>query len=138
LKEQILQAFIEVDQKLTGAATTVATRTTSHEKDWGPREILAHIAAWEAEALHRIPLLEAGASSKTYDADAFNAEAVSRLGNQSFEQVLESFHQTHHRLLNYLASLDDTAFASDGAAYEWVTALIRHSLEHVQELDSVV
>ncbi len=137
VKEQMLHAFAEAHEKLLTSATNAVTRGAASSKNWGPREILAHIAAWEAEALHRIPLVAAGASDKAYDVDAFNAIAVATIGDKSFQQVERTLRQTHQRLIRLLERREERAFSLRGYAHEWVAALTRHSEEHVHELDQL-
>ena len=126
----MLHAFAEAHEELLSSAINAVKRGASSESNWGPREILAHIAAWEAEALQRIPLLAAGAPGKTYDTDEFNAAAIAALGKQTFQQVEHTLRQTHQRLVHFLDTLEENAFTPEGCAYEWVAALTSHSREH--------
>lgn len=135
MKEEMLRTFAEAHERLLTSATVAAARGTVRVENWGPREILAHIAAWEAEGCQRMPLLAAGAPGKEYDVDAFNAAAVAAIGDQSFEQVSDMLRQAHLRLVHLLASMEDSAFAPGGCACDWVTALTRHSNEHARELE---
>ena len=98
-------------------------------------EVLAHVAAWEAEATRRISLLVQGAADQEYDVDSFNAAAVEAIGDQQLGQVCAGLEKTHARLVTLLAGLGEAAFAPGGAAHEWVTALTRHSRVHARELD---
>lgn len=134
VKEQVLHTFAEVHAKLLRSAAAVESEASQRGERWGPREILAHIAAWEAEAFLRIPLIAAGAPAKKYDADEFNAQAVGAVNGHSFQQVHQSLCQTHQQLVSLLTMLDDGHFVPGGSAHEWITALIQHSEEHVLEL----
>jgi hypothetical protein len=137
VKEKLLKAFAEAHETLLTTTALAAAQEGASAKNWGSREILAHIAAWEAEALHRIPLLAAGAFEKAYDADTFNARAVVAIGDQSWEQTERALRQTHQRLVDLLETLEESAFLPGGSAHEWVAASIRHSLEHAQELEQL-
>lgn len=134
MKEQVLRTFAEVHAKLLMSATAVESQASPPRERWGPREILAHIAAWETEALLRIPLIAAGAPAKKYEADEFNAQAVAAVNGHSFQQIHQTLCQTHQQLVSLLAMLDDGHFVPGGSAHEWITALIQHSEEHVLEL----
>ena len=134
-QEQLLGALSEAHDDVLIAADMAVTRGDAHEGGWGVREVLAHIAAWEAEAVRRIPLLAQGAADQEYDADSFNAAAVAALGEQPLGQVRAGLEETHARLVTLLDSLDEGAFVPGGAAHEWVAALTRHSREHARELD---
>ena len=134
LKEQMLHAFAEAHDELLASIMNEVKRGASSEGHWGPREILAHIAAWEAEALERIPLLAAGAPEKTYHTDEFNAAAIAATGELSFQQVERRLRQTHQRLVSLFETLEESAFTPEGYVYEWIVALTSHSLEHAREL----
>jgi hypothetical protein len=134
LKEQMLHTFAEVHENLLMVATIVERQAIPHKEYWGPREVLAHIAAWEAEALHRIPLIAAGAPAKKYDADEFNSQALAAINGQSFKQVHHLLCQTHQQLVSMLILLEDRHFVPGGSAHEWISALIQHCDEHVLEL----
>ena len=134
----MLHAFAEAHDELLASAMNEVKRGASSQGIWGLREILAHIAAWEAEALRRIPLLAVGVPDKTYDADEFNAVAVSAISEQSFQQVKNTLLQTHQRLVHLLETLEESAFIPGGCACEWTAALTRHSQEHTRELAELV
>ena len=138
VKDQLLCAFGEAHERLINAAAAAATRGVSREGDLGPREVLAHIVGWEAEATERIPLLVAGSPALTYDDHAFNAAVLTVLGDQPFEVVRDMLRRTHQRLAQMLSTLEDTAFVPGNSVYERVKAQIRHSDEHAQQLDGLV
>ncbi len=115
-------------------AAAVESEASPRVERWGPHEILAHIAAWEAEALLRIPLIAEGSPAKKCNADEFNTQAVVAVNGQSFQQVYQLLCQTHQKLVRLLAILDDEHFVPGGGAHEWITALIQHSEEHILEL----
>lgn len=130
----MLHAFDNAHEELLANAVEKIKQEASTEDMWEPREILAHIAAWEAEALQRIPLLAAGAPGKTYHTDEFNAASIEAIGEQSFQQVENTLRQTHQRLVRLLETLEENAFTPEGYAYEWVAALTSHSHEHARQL----
>lgn len=132
-REEMLGAFSTAHDNLLIAADAV-TQGDLLEAPWGLREILAHVAAWEAEGMRRIPLLDGGADGVGYDIDAFNAAVAASVADQSLGQVRATLLDTHERLLSMLDDLDEAAFAPHGAAYEWVAALTAHSNEHASEL----
>ena len=133
-KEQSLNAFAEAHDDLIIAADAAVTRGDPHAGGWGLREILAHISAWEAEGIRRIPLLAAGADDEPYDVGEFNAAVAASLGDRPLHEIRDDLERTHARLITLLDGLDELAFSPDGAAGEWITELIRHSREHAAEL----
>ncbi len=134
-KEELLGALSEAHDDLLIAADAAVTRGDPHDDDgWGVREILAHIAGWEAEAARRLPLLAAGAASLEYDADAFNAAAVAAYGGQGLREVRDDLERVHARLVSLLDDLGEDLFAPGGAAHEWTVALDAHSRRHARDL----
>lgn len=109
-KVQIVQSFNEAHERLIAVSTAASKRVVDREGEWGPREVLAHIVGWEAEATSRIPLLAVGEAPLTYDDDAFNAAVVAVLGAQSFEAIHDMVRQTHQRLVQMLLIQDDSVF----------------------------
>ena len=112
-----------------------AVREGACANNWGSREVPVHSAAWEAEALHRIPRLSAGASEKVSAADTFNAHAMAARGYQSLAQTARARRQTHHRLVDLLETMEAHALPPAGSAHEWGTASLRQSLEHAQAVE---
>ncbi len=135
-KEQLLQKLIEAHERLIAAATTVFERGVAQEGGkWGPREIMAHIAAWEANAIERVPKIVAGAERLKYNDDAFNAAVITILGNQSFDAIRDILRETYQRDIEMLRALDESVFVPGNYACERTKAAIRHTYEHAQELD---
>lgn len=138
-KEQLLQELSEAHERLIAAAATALRRGVVQEGErWGPREVMAHIVGWEANALVRVPKIVAGAERLEYDNDAFNTAILTVLGNQSFDAVRDLLRKTYQRDVEMLRALDESNFVPGNYAYERTKAAIRHNYEHAQELDSVV
>jgi len=134
-KDESLSALSEAHDNLLIAADAAVTRGDPRDDGgWGVRDVLVHIAAWEAEATERIPLILAGAASREYDPDAFNDAAIAAFGDRLLHEARDDLERTHGRLLSLLDDLDEAAFAPGGAAHEWVTAMARHSQEHARAL----
>ncbi len=77
---------------------------------WSVRDLIAHVAWWDEEALTHLPVILAGGRSPRYaDAyggiDAFNALMTQRKRSLSLTEVLAEHVTTHQRLLDYLHSL---------------------------------
>ena len=137
-KEQLLQELVEAHERLIVAATAAFERGVTREGEkWGPREIMAHIAGWEANALKRVPKIVAGAPFRKYDDDAFNEAVITILGDQSFEAVRDMLRQTYQRDIEMLKTLDESVFVPGNYAHERAKAAISHCYEHAQELDEL-
>ncbi len=143
-KDQLIQEFIDAHEGLIAAATAAYERGVRRTDDaWGPREILGHVAGWEAMAISRIPLVVAGMPPITYASraqhaamdDAINSTAITMLGDQSFEAVCDILRQTYQRDVHLLRELDETLFVSESYVYERPKAAINHCNEHIQGLE---
>ena len=96
-KEQLLQEFADAYEQLIGTATEAAQRGVTRQGDeWGPREIVAHLAGWEVMATVRIPRIVAGMppaefadeTQQTVMNDAINAAMVTLIEiNRSISYV---------------------------------------------------
>jgi len=82
---------------------------------WSVRDVLAHIATWEEEALKALPLILEGKSTPRYTRyggiDAFNAQEQERKQHLSIELVKQESVATHQRLLDFLAELPESTFS---------------------------
>src|SRR5579864_5560528 len=101
-QEEMLGAFATAHDNLLIAADAAVTQGSLLDAPWGIREILAHVAAWEAEGMRRIPQLDGGTDAVGYDVDAFNAAAAASVAGQSLGQVRATLLDTHERFLNML------------------------------------
>jgi hypothetical protein len=132
-KERLIHAFDQAHERLLLAATNAVQRgESSSEGEWGPREILAHIAGWGAEATYRLPKVAQGEPPLKYDDDAFNAAVIVMIGNQSFEEISTILQRTHERFVQMLQALDEPIFVPGNPVYERLRAVIEHHIEHTQ------
>ncbi|MFL5656525.1 MAG: hypothetical protein ACJ8CB_20395 [Ktedonobacteraceae bacterium] len=142
-KEQLLQELADAFEKLIGTATEVAQRGVTRQGDeWGPREIVAHLAGWEVMATVRIPRIAAGMppfeeADETRQAvmdDAINATIVTMVGYQPLETVCGLLRQAYHSDVEMLSKLDDSFFHPGEYVYERTKAAIEHCQEHLEVL----
>ncbi|HYU76121.1 MAG TPA: DinB family protein [Ktedonobacteraceae bacterium] len=136
-KDEMIIAFDEAYERLIAAANAAVERgVLVREGEWGPREVLAHIAGWGVEATERLPRVLAGAPALVYDDNAFNAAIITMLGDQSYVQVRNLLQQTHQHFVHMLHAQDESVFTPGNPVYERVKAVIQHHLQHVEELDA--
>ena len=142
-KEQLLQELADAFEKVIRTATEVAQRGVTRQGDeWGPREIVAHLAGWEVMATVRIPRIAAGMSpfeeaDETRQAvmdDAINATIVTMVGDQPLETVCGLLRQAYHSDVEMLSKLDDSFFHPGEYVYERTKAAIEHCQEHLEVL----
>lgn len=77
---------------------------------WSVRDLIAHVTWWDDEAITHLPVILAGGTPPRYSRayggiDAFNALMTERKAGQSLDEVRAAFHDTHARLVSYLAEL---------------------------------
>ncbi len=138
-KEQLLQELVNSHERLIASATAAHERgVTRNGEKWGPREVVAHIAGWEANAIIRVPNTPAGAPFSKYDQEAFNNVVITLVGDQSFEKVCDILRQTYQRDVEMLQKLDESIFVPGNYAYDRTEAAINHNDEHAQELDELI
>jgi hypothetical protein len=81
--------------------------------DWSVKDVLAHVTAWEEEALKHLPLIIAGGIPPRYAAqggiDAFNARKTQEGRRRSLAEILRRRDQTHARLVEFVRSQPDGA-----------------------------
>ena len=146
MKAQLIHDFNEAYEKLIHAATTAAKQgIKAQEGAWGPREILAHIAAWAVFTTQQIPQIVAGLPPMNYDSDIqhttidddFNVAMIAILGDQSFEQIVHITHKTHQKFVQMLIGLDYDIFVPSNYVYERMRRVIDHHIQHAQELEAM-
>ena len=86
--------------------------------DWSVIDILAHVSAWENEALTHLPHILEGKRPPKYSdlyggIDAFNALKVRQSRAVSPAEVLARVEATHRQLVDYLESAPAEQFATE-------------------------
>ena len=75
--------------------------------EWSVKDIMAHVTAWEQEALKYLPLILDGGRPPRYSVtyggiDAFNALTTEQKRGLSLPAVLQEMEETHRRLVDYV------------------------------------
>ena len=111
--------------------------------EWSVKDILAHLADWEShmpvwmEAARRgdpVMEIEAGLNWKQFE--DFNQRIYARHRDQSLEEVLDYFHQTHAQFMKMVEDMPEDEmlrgglyrFIGKGAVYNWLGAYANHDL----------
>ena len=111
LLNRLDKAWTELNVSFSGLTDTQMT-TAGVIGDWSVKDILAHIIAWEEEALKYLPLIAQGKRPLRYSVtyggiDAFNTLVVEKNKEKPMPEVLSQLHETHDRLLEYIRSAPD-------------------------------
>ena len=142
-KEQLLQELANAFEHLIVTATEAAQRGVTRQGDeWGPREIVAHLAGWEVMATVRVPRIAAGMppleeadeARQAVMNDAINATIVTMVGDQPLDIVCGILRQAYQSDIEMLRKLDETFFQPGEYVYERSKAVIEHCQEHSQAL----
>jgi hypothetical protein len=120
--------------------------------DWSVKNVLAHIAAWEAWVVQALPArMTSGTTPEDFrqraeDEDRFNAEEVAEREELTPDEQLMELERTRAELLAYLRGLDAGALARQqpwdswaGTLPEYLLESLRdHEAEHVEVLRAAV
>ena len=95
---------------------------------WTPRDVLAHVLAWQEEALRRFREPQVRSLTRE-EVDAWNAAAHERMWDLRWEELMDRIEAAHHALKPYLREEPPSWFAA---------CTYRHYTEHTRTLRAVV
>lgn len=103
--------------------------------DWSLKDIVAHVASWEAEVVFALKQIAAGhhpalLSFDQSTLDAWNADHVERMRGVDFFAVLQRLNAGRERLLDALETFEDEAVGAEGTP---VHSLLRYTIDHDRE-----
>lgn len=103
--------------------------------EWSLKDIVGHVASWEAEYVSAIRDVRAGKPSPIRDLDEsqrdhWNADHVERKRDLNFWSVLEQLRGGRQRLLDELDEVSDDDLVSDEKSY---AAIVRAAMDHDRE-----
>lgn len=86
--------------------------------EWSVKDILAHVSAWEQEAIKYLPLTLTNARLPRYKdlyggIDAFNAQATAKARLLSLEEVLAQMEAVHQELLALVGAAPEELFQKE-------------------------
>ena len=119
-REQLLKrldtAWVALDESYAGLSEAQMT-TPGVAGEWSVRDILAHVATWEEEALKYLPLIIEGGRPPRYASygglDAFNARMTEAKRGLSLADVLAHLAETHRQLVAYLRNVPEEQFTTE-------------------------
>jgi len=131
-----------LEQNLSGF-TTANMLKNGVVGEWSIKDVLAHLADWEAhmpvwlEAARRdqpVKEIEEGLPWKHYN--EFNQRIYLRHKDQSLEEVLTYFHETHRQFMAMVEAMPEEemlkpgryAFIGKGAVYSWLHSYANHDI----------
>jgi len=111
--------------------------------EWSVKDVLAHLADWEAHMLIWVEAARSGDQVKSPDPgltwrqlDIFDERIYAVHRNQPLDNVLEYFHTTHNQFMVMVEAMPDEemltrgfyAFTGKAAVYNWLVSYARHDL----------
>jgi hypothetical protein len=108
--------------------------------EWSLKDIVGHIASWEAEYTTALRELREGIRPAILDFDEarhdeWNRDHVERKRDLNFWSVLEQLRGGRHRLLEEIEHYSDDELIDDGGTAEAIVrAVIAHDREHWHEI----
>ncbi len=103
--------------------------------EWSLKDIVGHVASWEAEYVSAVRELRSGKPSGLRESDEsqrdhWNADHVERKRDLNFWSVFEQLRGGRQRLLDELAEVSDDDLTSDEMEY---SAIVRSVMDHDRE-----
>ena len=112
--------------------------------EWSLKDIVGHIASWEAEVVSALRDLREGARPAVLDFDPttlnrWNQDHAERKRELNFWSVLEQLRGGRQRLLEEVALLDDDVLTEESSPERsLVHSMIDHDREHWHEIAAVL
>lgn len=117
LLDKLDRAWADLNDSFAGLTDAQMTQP-GVTQDWSVKDILAHVTAWEEEALTHLPHILEGMRPPRYSVlyggiDAFNALRTQEARARSLEEVLRRFDDVHRRLVEYIAQAPEEQFTTE-------------------------
>jgi hypothetical protein len=143
-KEKLLAALQQAFEDLIAVAQEVETAGGSKRgEEWGPREVVAHLAGWEVIATVHVPNVVASMPPLFAYADptqqrvlneALNEAFVTLTADYSLHSVCDLLRRAYQRDLAMLRQVDETFFQEGQYVSARTKAVISHCHEHSEKL----
>jgi mycothiol maleylpyruvate isomerase-like protein len=112
------------------------TTQVGYQHDWSVKDLLAHMACWDAEAAQVLEQLRLG-TYQPWDAnvDEFNRECFDACRGLDLDTVWAQLHSSRARMLEELGCLPDELLERGNKAWEWFEESgVTHHDEHLPRL----
>jgi hypothetical protein len=109
--------------------------------EWSVKDVLAHLADWEAHMLVWVDAARSGDAVKSPDPglswkqlDIFNERIYQSHRDQPLDEVIEYFHSAHNQFMQLVEAMPDEemlgrgfyAFTAKSAIYDWLRSYANH------------
>jgi hypothetical protein len=83
-------------------------------EEWSVKDVIAHVATWDGEALKALPIIMAGKRPPRYGGvDNFNAARSEANSGLSLKEARSQLQETHASLLDFLSDLPESWYATE-------------------------
>ncbi len=135
-RSTLLETLLYLDEK--------ALTETPAVGEWTPKDLLAHIIAWDRWAREEVGRMVGGEEldlSAVADEDAFNAVAVAAWRDRSLEEVLAALQEERTAWVEWMKDLPEEGFFRqrpigryDWHLPGWIEVYVRHEERHAADL----
>lgn len=116
-KEKLLSEYISARQELFRALTGLTSSDLGQmiDDNWTVKDVVAHIVAWDSNAIDNAGFLIRGETKKvrTHDEDDFNRAAVGKYKDFSDEVVVGELHRVTDEVTDFLRTVDEGELFKD-------------------------
>jgi hypothetical protein len=123
-------------RRLTDRLTQEKTVMVGYRNDWSVKDLLAHLACWEAEAAQILEQLRLGTYSDwDRDEDEFVTDCYETCRDLDLDTVWAQLHSSRARMLEELGRLPAELLRHGSEAWRWVEGTgVTHIHEHLPRL----
>jgi hypothetical protein len=105
--------------------------------NWSPKDVVAHLVAWDKEAAQRIQVfLEGPAEDIEYAIDEFNAKSVAERKHTSWDLLLADLYDAQNLLRSRFELVSRTHLKLDKRFWGWLRGRTNDYEEHTNQLVS--
>ena len=121
---------------ITGRLNPEQMGRPGYQDEWSVKDLLAHMACWDAEAAQVLEQLRIGTYRAWEQAvDEFNRECYEACRDLDLDTVWAQLHSSRARMLEELGCLPEDLLEKGSTAWEWFAESgITHHEEHLPRL----
>lgn len=135
-KADILQQIQDARAALRKVVEAIPAARLEHpgaEGTWAVRDVLGHIATWDAESVNRVRRFVGGGNADASPSD-FNEREVQRQRKLSTTEVKGLFAKNHEQAMAYLRGLPAEALQRPDVEKQVMGCMAHHYQEHAEHL----
>ncbi|MBI1258730.1 MAG: ClbS/DfsB family four-helix bundle protein [Chloroflexi bacterium] len=145
-KAELLRQLDQTHQAMLDLLKTVDPEQVVYEETgWRVKDLVAHVATWDAETLRSFHALRRNTSytiPNFTDVDDFNAYAATARMDESMERIMSDWEATRSWMKIIFNAMGDEDFSAEmtypsgrqGNARDLVEEIIDHEREHMEEI----